>query len=220
MQSTRLLSNHLTSPKTSAMIRIIILFFLIAGSLVAKGQEYNSAFHVGWNILVPFSDKDFTGSTSTAGIRAGYSKFLGERFGLGFEVGYSTLDDYVPLATYEFPGRAVTTDVYNYMYYFTLMANGQYYLSQGPRFITYTSLGMGVAFSQYKIFYNVYQEEDSNTGFVLRPEIGTLFKVKENSGFGLKAALGFEYATNKSDYFETKNFSGLNFQLGIVMISR
>lgn len=202
------------------MSRFIIGFFLVASSLTAKGQEYNTAFHIGWNTLVPFSDKDFTGSTSTAGIRVGYSKFVGERFGFGFEGGYATMDDYVPPTTYGYPGGAITTDIYNYLYYFTLTANGHYYLSQGKRFISYTSLGMGVSFSEYKIFYNVYQENDQNTGFVIRPEIGTLFKVKENSGFGLKAALGFDYATNRSDYFETKNFSGLNFQLGLVLLSR
>lgn len=32
--------------------------------------------------------------------------------------------------------------------------------------------------------------------------------------------MGFEYATNKSDYFETKNLSGFNFQLGIVLLNR
>lgn len=202
------------------MTRIIIIFFLITVSLAAKGQEPISAFHIGWNTLVPFSDKDFTGSTSTAGLRLGFTKFVNDRFGFGFEAGYSTLDDYVPLTTYEYAGGAITTDMYNYLYYFSLMANGQYYFSQGKRFIPYASLGMGVAFSEYKIFYNVYEEGDNNTGFVIRPEIGTLFKVRENSGFGLKAAMGFEYATNKSDYFETKNLSGFNFQLGIVLLNR
>ena len=216
----RLLNNHRTSQKTSVMIRVIIIFFLITASLAVKGQEFTSAFHLGWNIFVPFSDKDFTGSTSTAGIRIGYSKFVNDKFGFGFEAGYSTLDDYVPPTTYLHEGGAITTDRYNYLYYFTLMANGQYYLSQGKRFISYTSLGMGVAFSDYRIFYNVYQEGDDNAGFVIRPEIGTLFKVTENSGFGLKAAVGFEYATNKSEYFETKNLSGLNFQIGIVLLNR
>lgn len=202
------------------MNRIIIIFLLISGSLVAKGQEYRSSFHLGWNTIVPFSDKDFTGSTSTAGFRAGYSQFTGERFAFGFEAGYSTLDDYVPPTTYEYPGGAITTDVYNYLYYLTLVANGQYYLSQGSRFISYTSLGMGVAFSEYKIFYNVYQESDRTTGFVIRPEVGAIFKIKETSNFGVKAALGFDYATNANDYFETKNFSGMNFQLGIILLNR
>lgn len=202
------------------MVRAMFVFCLISISFLAKSQEYASAFHLGWNTLVPFSDKDFTGSTSTAGLRLGYSQFVTERFGFGFEAGYSTLDDYVTPTTYEYPGGAITTDIYNYLYYFTLMANGQYYFSQGNRFTPYASLGMGVAFSEYKIFYNVYQESDQNIAFVVRPEMGTLFKVKEGSSFGLKAALGFDYATNKSEYFETKNLSGLNFQIGVVLLNR
>lgn len=189
------------------------------GSWAAIAQEYNTAFHLGWNTIVPLSDKDFTGSTSTAGVRLGYTKFVNELFGFGFEAGYSTLDDYVPPTTYEHPGGAITTDIYNYMYYFTLMANGQIYLSHGKHFINYTSLGMGVALSEYKIFYNVYTDGDRNTAFVVRPEIGTIFRVKEDGGFGLKAALGFDYSTNKSELFETKNFAGLNFQLGIVLLN-
>lgn len=201
-------------------IRGIILFLLATISFVSHAQRHSNAFHLGWNALVPFSDKDFTGSTSTAGVRMGYTKFIDERFAFGLEVGYSTLDDYVPLTTFEFTGGAITTDIYNYLYYYTVMANGQYFFSQGNRFMPYTSLGMGVAFSEYKIFYNVYQESDNTIGFVVRPEVGTLFQVRERSGFGLKAAVGFDYATNKSDYFETKNLSGFNFQLGIVLLNR
>lgn len=201
------------------MVRAFVILLFLAASWSARAQEYNSVFHVGWNTLVPFSDKDFTGKTSSAGARLGYTKFLNERFGLGFEVGYSTLDDYVPLQTYLYEDGAISTDVYNYLYHLTVMANGQYFFSQGKRFIPYASLGLGVALSQYKIFYNVYTEADNETGFAIRPEIGTLFKVKEYSSFGLKAALGFDYATNASDYFATKNFAGLNVQLGIVVLN-
>lgn len=201
------------------MIRTLTILFFVTLSFCAKSQEYDNAFHIGWNTLVPFSDKDFTSKTSSAGVRIGYTKFINERFGFGFEAGYSTLDDYVPPATYQLEGGAITTDIYNYLYYFTVMANGQYYFSQGKHFIPYTSLGMGIALNEYKIFYNVYQDSDRSTGFVVRPEIGTLFRIKEYSNFGLKASAGFDYATNKSDYFEVKNLSGFNFQIGIVLLN-
>lgn len=202
------------------MIRAFTILFLVGISLAAKGQEYNSAFHVGWNTIVPFSDKNFTGRTSSAGLRVGYTKFINQRFGFGLEAGYSTLDDYVPLQTYDYEGGSTSTDIYNYLYYMTIMANGHYYFSHGKHFIPYASLGMGVALSQYKTFYNVYTEADNKTSFAVRPEIGTLFKIKEYSSFGLKAALGFDYAANASDYFQTDNFAGLNFQFGIVVLNR
>lgn len=201
------------------MIRVIAILFFVAFAWVAKGQEFDNGFHIGWNSMVPFADKDFTGSTSTSGIRAGYSKFLSERFGFGFEVGYSILDDYVPLTTYMTDNGAVTTDRYNYLYYLTIMANGQYYFHHGRHFIPYTSLGMGIAINQYKIFYNVYQDSNRNNGFVIRPEIGSIIKVKQNGNFGFKAALGLDYATNANDYFGTSNLAALNIQLGIVLLN-
>jgi outer membrane protein len=195
-----------------------IIFFILIGTC-ALAQYNSSAFSVGWNTLKPLSDKEFTSKTSSAGMRIGYSKFVNERFGFGIEGGFNTLDDYVPRQTYEYPGGALTTDLYYYLYYFTLMANAQYYFVQGKNFIPYASLGMGVAFSEYQIYYNVYNEGDSQTSFAVRPEIGTLFRVKEYARWGLKSSVSYDFATNKSDQFEVDNFSGINFLIGIVLFA-
>jgi hypothetical protein len=200
-------------------LRIYITMLFVLSAVCLHAQLYQSAFHVGWNTLKPLSDKEFTSKTSSAGARIGFSKFMNDRFGFGIEGSYNTLDDYVPRATYEFPGGAVTTDIYNYMYYFTVMGNAQYYFVQGKNFIPYASLGMGVAFTEYRIFYNVYEETDSQTSFVVRPEIGTLFRLKEHGSFGFKTSLSYDFAANKSDYFSIDNFSGLNLLFGIVLFA-
>src|SRR5688572_18608597 len=116
----------------------IIFFALISASAFAQVNE--SFVSVGWNTLKPLSDKDFTSGTSSAGMRIGYSKLLNEQFGFGIEGGYNTLQDYVPRQTYEYPGGAVTTDMYNYLYYYTLMANAQYYFVQSKNFMPYASV--------------------------------------------------------------------------------
>jgi len=201
------------------MFRILISILFVFSAVRTKAQLYQSAFHVGWNTLVPLSDKEYTGKTSSAGVRVGFSKFISDRFGFGIEGSYNTLDDYVPRRTYEIPGGAITTDVYNYLYYFTIMANGQYYFKQGERFIPYASLGMGIAFSEYRIFYNVFEDTDNRQSFVLRPEVGTLFRIKEYSSWGLKSSLSYDFAANKSDYFGVDNFSGISFQFGIVLFT-
>lgn len=202
------------------MIRVIVILFFVTASFAAKGQNFDNAVHIGWNMMVPLADKEYIGSTSVAGVRLGYSKFLNERFALGFEAGYSTLDEYIPTKTYVYDGGATTTDRYNYLYYITIMANGQYHFAAGKHFMPYTSLGMGIAISQYKIFYNVYKDGDNNTGFALRPEIGTLIRIKEYSSFGFKTAVGFDYAVNGNDYLGTENLAAFNFQLGIVFMNR
>lgn len=188
-------------------------------STATYAQLHSGAFHVGWNTLVPLSDKEYTGSTSSSGVRVGFSKFMNDRFGFGLEGSYNTLNDYIPRTTYEYTGGALTTDIHNYLYYFTVMANAQYYFVQGDRFIPYASLGMGMTFSEYRIFYNVYEDSDSRQGFVVRPEIGTLFRPKEYASWGLKSSLSYDYAVNKSEYFDVGNFSGISFQIGVVLFT-
>lgn len=201
------------------MFRKYIFIAFLLCSATAKAQLYSSAFHAQWSILTPLSDKDYIASTSAAGMRIGFTKFINDKFGVGLEGGYSTLDDYTPRQTYTYPGGAFTTDFYNYLYYYTIMANGQYYFKQGERFIPYASLAMGVAFSEYRIFYNVYEEKDDRTGFVARPEVGVLFKVKEYSGWALKSSLSFDYAVNGSTKFNIGNLSGIGFQIGAVFFT-
>jgi opacity protein-like surface antigen len=212
------LNNHHTSAKTN-MNRLFLFGFFLTVSLVSSAQLYESALHVGWNVTVPLSDKEFTSKTSPAGVRIGYTKFLNDRFGFGVEGSFTTLDDYTPLRTYEFPGGAISAEVYNYLYQFTVMANLQYYFIQGDRFIPYASLGMGMAFSEYHIYYNAFEDQDSQNGFAIRPELGTLFRMKEYARWGFKGSISYEYAANKSEHLEVDNFSGLNFQIGVVFFT-
>lgn len=198
-------------------IFVAIAFFFIAATVHA--QMHSSAFSIEWNTLKPLSDKTFIDRTSSAGVKITYTKFMNERFGLGLEGSYNTLNDYIPRQTYEYPGGAITTDIHNYLYYFSLVAHAQYYFMQGKRFTPYASVGMGIAFNEYRIFYNVYEDVDNKRSFVARPEVGTLFKIKEYSNWGLKAAIGYEYTTNKSEYFEVDNLSGINLSVGIVLFT-
>lgn len=196
---------------------VVIAFLFL--TVTVRAQLHSGAFYIGLNTLKPLSDKTFIDRTSSTGAKVGYAKFVNERFGFGVEGSYNTLSDYVPRKTYEYPGGAITTDIHNYLYYFSLVANAQYYFMQGERFTPYASLGMGIAFSEYRIFYNVYEDIDKQQSFVARPEVGTIFKIKEYSGWGLKASVSYDYTTNKSEYFDVDNFSGVNFLVGVVLFT-
>jgi hypothetical protein len=198
---------------------LVIFSFLLVGFAPANAQMHSSAFYASWSILKPTSDKDYISETSTAGMRLGYSKFINDKFGLGIEGGYSTLEEYVPRDTYEYPGGAITTDFYNLLYYYTLMANGQYFFGQNSRLMPYGALAVGMSFNEYRILYNVYGDSDSRTAFVCKPEAGIFFKVKEYSNWGLKSSMSYEYSTNKSSHFGISNFSALGFQVGVVFFN-
>jgi hypothetical protein len=81
------------------------------------------------------------------------------------------------------------------------------------------SLGAGIAFTEYKLFYNIYTDNSSTTGFVARPEVGLLFRFTEYSSTGLKTSISFDYATVKDDYFEVENFSAVSFHFGILIFN-
>src|SRR5690349_16266056 len=136
------------------MMRVCaILFFALMGAN-AYGQMNGGILHVEWNTMKPLSSKEFINTTSSLGMNVGYSKLFNDRLGVSVEGGFNTLEQYIPRQTYEYPGGAITTDMYNYLYYYTLMASGQYYFVQSKNFIPYAALGMGVAFTEYRTYYN------------------------------------------------------------------
>lgn len=195
--------------------RLFVLF--LVGSVWLYAQPADGSFGVSLNILTP-TYADYVGKTST-GFRLGYTRYKTEKFGWGFDAAYNTLNDYVPRQTYTYPGGAITTDIFNYMYYFTLMLNGQYYYKPSGRLIPYASLGAGVSVTRYTLFYNVYQEGDEKVGWVARPETGIVFRVREYSTLGLKTALSWEYAGNRSELYNIDNFNGFCVQVGIVLFN-
>src|SRR5688572_33314772 len=95
--------------------RIFFVFFFLC-DVTAHAQLHSGTFEMQWSILTPLSDQEYIGKTSTAGLRVGFTKFIGDRFAFGIEGGYSILDDYTPRETYVYPGGAYTTDFYNYLY--------------------------------------------------------------------------------------------------------
>jgi hypothetical protein len=198
-------------------VRILITLLMIS-SVLASAQIAASGFYIGWSGMVPLN-KEFISETSTQGLGLGYARFFNERLGLGFDAGYSILNDYVPLTTYPYLGGAITTDIYQYMYYYSALLNGQYYFKPSGQLIPFAKLGAGAAFTEYREYFNVYNDSDNRAGFLVRPEMGIYYRVRPHSSVGFKASLYFDYATNASEYFDLKNYYGLGFKLAAVLFN-
>jgi hypothetical protein len=76
-----------------------------------------------------------------------------------------------------------------------------------------------MVFTEYHIYYNVFEDQDTQNGFAIRPEVGTLFRPKEYSNWGFKGSISYEYAANKSEYLDVGNFSAVVCQLGFVFFT-
>ncbi len=200
------------------MRTVIVISVLLLTAGISLAQIAGSGFYIGWSGMKPLYT-EFVSKTSTQGLTLGYTRFYNERIGFGFDAGYNILKDYVPLATYPFTGGAITTDLHNYMYQYSAVVNGQYYFSSSERLVPYALLGVGAALTEYRQFFNVYNNSDNQPAFMVRPEVGLLFRVKPYSAVGFKAAVCFDYATNNTEYFNLKNFYGIGFKLAAVLFN-
>jgi hypothetical protein len=196
-----------------------VLFSLTLASVALPGyaQYADGAFSVSLNVLKPLYT-DFVDQTGN-GFRIQYTRFKNASWGWGLDVSYTTPTGYVPRQTYYYPGGAITTDVYNYMYYLTASASVQYFYKPSWRFTPYALLAAGAAYTEYTLFYNVYRESEDKVSPVLRPEAGLLFRFREYGSLGLKTAVAFEYAWNRNKQYEVDNFYGAIFQIGIVLFT-
>jgi outer membrane protein W len=195
----------------------IVISFFMAGAV----QAQRNYFYVNWDINTPTSSTKWISSTSTSGVRLGYRVFLNnEKISLGLDIGKGTFSQYEPKHTFQSGNGAITTDYFKYIYTFSVAASGQYYFKMGDndKFYPYAGLGLGANNNDYTMYYNIYKDNDTNWGFLARPEAGIIARVGRT--LGLMAAVHYDYSTNKSDYFEYKNFSAFGVQVGIAVMSR
>jgi hypothetical protein len=201
------------------MRKIALTFVLIFVAFMGMAQ--NNFFYLAWDINTPAAT-DFVSGTSTNGAKVGFRFFPADndKFSVGVDAHWGSYNEYVPRQTMQTSDGHITTDYFKYVYAFGLAASGQYYFKagEGDRFYPYAGLGLGANNNQYMIYYNIYQEEETRWGFLVRPEAGIIVRAGRSIGF--MAAAHYDYSTNRSEYFDTKNFSSLGFQLGIVLMNR
>lgn len=195
---------------------LIIACCVLAGEVSA--QYYDKMFFIGWNANQPLVNSEFAGKFSGRGARLGYRELLNEKFAMGVDLTWSTYDDYIERQTYQLRGGAITTDYVNYANIYGGTLAGEYYFRTEQKIMPYVGLGAGVAYHNYKVYYNVFSTGDNAFGFLVRPQAGCWFKVSERKSWALNTAVHFDFSTAKSPDFGYKNFANFGFQLGIVYL--
>lgn len=191
-----------------------ILLLLAAVSATAQ-EKY---FYVAWDMNVPLSSRSWVGNASTSGVKAGYRVFVTPVISVGLDISSVAFDEYFPTETMEYPGGAITTDYFNYIYSNTAVLSGQYnrFLNESETIIAYGGLGLGANVNEYVMYYNIYDDRDRAWGFVARPEAGISFRFGRRRNMAVMAAVHYDFSTNRSDSFDYKNFSKAGFQLGLM----
>jgi opacity protein-like surface antigen len=197
-------------------IVIILLLVIVSGS--ASAQFYDKMFFVGWNFNTPLVNKEFVGKPSSRGARIGYRELLREQLAFGIDLTWATYDDYVPRQTYNNTNSTITTDFTNYANNYGALLTADYYFRVEKKVMPYAGFGAGLAYNNYKVYYNVYSSGDNAFGFLMRPQAGVWMKFNERKNWALNAGVHLDFSTAKSSDTGYNTFMNAGFELGLVFL--
>lgn len=203
--------------KTIASLLLIASLISTAGA--ESGYLANGFYSFSWDINVPLNNKDFISTTSGAGGAVQGRFFLNPNLSVGGEIAWSSLYQYAPRQTYNFENGAVTTDLYKYMYTLPMSANAHYYFNPDGSVMPYAGLGLGALYSEQDLYFNIYNLYSTNWGFLIKPEVGAIFKFGSNSQTGAILGVRYNYATNRESDLRINKIKTLGINLGIVFFN-
>jgi len=200
---------------------ILIALGFIASNSFAQSKSSTPSISqmvaLSWEINVPSGNEGVITETSLSGGRFEYRKFFTNELSAGFGISLSSVEQFFGTHTYEKPdgSMAVTTDMVRQALVLPMTITGHWYPSLGFKLLKpYIGIGLGAQYASQDVFYNIYVINNSDWGFVARPELGTLVLFGENIG-GL-ASVSYNYSTNKVDQLNISSMKQVSFNIGLV----
>jgi outer membrane protein W len=194
---------------------ITAILFLSATAMFAQ----TNLLSLGWNINFP-GNTDYLTKTSFAGGKIDYRHILKHKnISLGVSLDWASYEQYFPSQTFQKPdgNGAVTSDFVAQVYQVPFVATIHYYFSESKRLKPFAGLGLGASYMEQSLFYNVYESDENNWGFVARPEIGAIIKSKD-SNWGLLLGANYSIATNKTESIDRNSFNSFGINIGVVFM--
>jgi len=198
----------------------------------SPGRDFDTYYFFSWDFNTPLSNQNFIRDNSSLGTKFGFRKRLNsvDRLWVGGDISWATYQQHVPFTTYQYGNSAITAEVFNYSYNYSLTCNIDYFLMPMTGiFVPYGGLGIGVAYDKFAQYYNIYGGKVDSFGLQVRPEIGILVGFKQNSPWRIKAAVHYDYASNSGKLVENSfitpsnddyhGFMNMGFQIGIVKMA-
>lgn len=195
---------------------ILALFSNVSAMTQDLGFLYDRSISFSWDVNMPMTNTDFIKSATAKGFRIGYRERITDQFHMGIDVNYAGYSDYAPRQTYYTNGGALTTDFFKYATSGGATLSSEYLFRVDHKVMPFVSLGLGVGYHSFNVYYNLYSANDSGWGFLLRPEAGAIVKFGKQGVWGLITSIHFDYSTVKSDTFAYKNFTNIGLRTGLI----
>ena len=200
---------------------LLLITFLGSNCLYAQessGHGFDNFFTFAWDVNIPLGDK-FVDATSFSGAKLEYRKMISQNVSIGLDMSWNSFYEYQSYQTYHVDANTdITTDLYKYLYTLPIAVTAHYYFSSHGIFQPYVGLGMGAVFSEPKLYFNIYELNQENWGFLLRPELGTVIKFDPAGDMGVLVAARYSMSSNSEPTFKIENLQSIGFQLGLVWL--
>ena len=194
-----------------------IALFMLASA--AHGQYYSKYFAVTADFNKPIVNQEFINRISQRSFKLVYREFITDRFTVGAELGMATYHDYIPPDVYVNNNTSIYTDIYPYVYNYTMAISGEYFFSTDKVVMPYAGFGLGAAYNQFTMYYNVFHQQDNRWGALVRPHAGVILRFAKKSKWGVMTDMHLDYSTTKSnDTDYTNGFANVGFQVGLVYL--
>ncbi len=202
----------------------ISFIILLAGKSVSAQDKpavyaaFDNFATFAWDVNIPLGDK-YVDATSYAGAKIEYRKMVTSNISIGTEIAWNSYYEHKPYQTYNYDANTdITTDLFTYNYTLPLALNAHYYFSTNSIFVPYAGLGLGAMYSTPRLYFNIYEIDEENWGFLVRPEIGTVIKFDKTAEVGVLVGARYSYATNNEEVFDITDLQSIGFQLGFVWL--
>jgi len=187
------------------MKKLIIIFII---SVIANFGFLNAQdSYTSFQYAIGFGTGDLgdhLNKTSSRGFLFAYNKSYGnENLYVGFDLAWNTFYEEKDYGTYTIEDASLSGKQWRYNNQFPILISADYFLQPDSDFSPYINFGLGTMYSKRRTDMGVYMLEQDAWHFALKPEIGAVFDMGNNSGFKLAAKY---YTGFKSGDLETQSY--------------
>jgi hypothetical protein len=189
------------------------LLILLIGSGYAQQKHM---FGISYKVNIPTND--YLTKVSWAGGDMDYRYFTNKDWSFGANMAWMSYSQYFTRQTYtKADGNvALTSDFVAHAYTLPLTLTAYHYFPQKKMMRLYAGVGAGAQYMDQRLYYNVYESDDYNWGFIARPEIGVLIG-HPDTPTPFVVAVDWSYATNKNGITQKSSFTNFGIKVGVLL---
>jgi hypothetical protein len=188
--------------KKLLFVAVLLLVFSTAFSQRSfTSFQYSVGFGTG-------NMHDFISPASFRGFTFDFRSMVSANIGVGVDLGWNVFYDEMPDGVYEYQNVTYAGKQWRYSNHWPILGAVNYFVKPDANVVPYFGLGLGTMYSLQNTDMGTWTFENDAWHFVLRPEVGLLYKTGNGVAFNVvsKYYYGFKAGDLPAQGFLTINF--------------